>query len=72
MVQRIVSTGDIDPAEWRTIKDQLLRYGIVDAAYARALDHGERAKAHLSAAFLPSPEREPLLSLVDYVLSRDR
>jgi octaprenyl-diphosphate synthase len=72
MVQRIVSTGDIDPAEWRAIKDQLLRYGIVDGAYARALDHGERAKAHLSAAFPPSPEREPLLSLVDYVLSRDR
>jgi octaprenyl-diphosphate synthase len=72
LVQRIVTTGDIEPGEWRTIRDQLVRYGIVDEAYTRALAHGERAKDHLLAAFPPSPEREPLLTLVDYVLSRDR
>ena len=72
LIHQIVATGDVAPDAWRTIKDQLHRYGIVEAACERAVAHGERAKAHLVAAFPPSPDREPLLALVDYVLSRDR
>ena len=72
MIHQIVATGEVDPDAWRRIKDQLHRYGIVETAYSRAIAHGERAKRHLAAAFPPSPDREPLLALVDYVLSRDR
>ena len=53
-------------------KDLLASHGVVDAAYKKAVGYGERAKAHLTAAFPASTEREALLSLVDYVLSRDR
>ena len=72
LVQRIVTDGDVTPEDWRTIKDLLASHGVVDAAYAKAVVYGERAKAHLAAAFPPSTEREALISLVDYVLSRDR
>jgi octaprenyl-diphosphate synthase len=72
LIQRVVNDGDVSPEDWRTIKDLLASHGVVDAAYARAVVYGERAKAHLAAAFPASTEREALISLVDYVLSRDR
>ena len=39
---------------------------------SRAVAYGERAKAHLTGAFAASPERDGLIALTDYVLSRDR
>ena len=51
MIHHIVATGEVDPDAWRSIKDQLHRYGIVETAHSRAIAHGERAKAHLAAAF---------------------
>jgi octaprenyl-diphosphate synthase len=72
LIQRIVTEGEVSPEDWRTIKDLLASHGVVDAAYAKAVVYGERAKAHLAAAFPESTEREALISLVDYVLSRDR
>ncbi|HET9368966.1 MAG TPA: polyprenyl synthetase family protein [Vicinamibacterales bacterium] len=72
LIQRVVSEGEVSPEDWRTIKDLLGSHGVVDAAYAKAVGYGERAKAHLTAAFAPSTERDALISLVDYVLSRDR
>ena len=41
------------------------------AAYRRAVEYAERAKKPLYA-FPPSSERDALLALPDYVLSRDR
>jgi octaprenyl-diphosphate synthase len=72
MIQHIVSDGDVSAETWRTITDLLQRHGAVDAAFERALEYGSRAKQHLAGAFLPSPERDRLLALVDYVLNRDR
>ena len=72
LVQRVVTDGHVTPEDWRTIKDLLGSHGVVDAAYAKAVGYGERAKAHLAAAFPPSTERDALISLVDSVLSRDR
>ena len=39
--------------------------------HERALEYGNRAKDYLSV-FPPSRERDALLALSDYVLSRDR
>ena len=72
MIQGVVTDGQVTPEIWRTIKDLLRRHGAIDAAFARAVTYGERAKAHLSDAFPASPERDGLLALTDYVLSRDR
>ena len=72
LIQGIVTSGEVTPEAWRTIKDALRRHGAVEAAFERAVTYGDRAKRHLADAFAPSPERAGLLSLVDYVLSRDR
>ena len=72
MVQTVVADGQVTPETWRTIRDLLERHGAIDAAFDRAVVYGERAKAHLAGAFGPSPERDGLISLADYVLSRDR
>jgi octaprenyl-diphosphate synthase len=72
MIQRIVTEGDVTAETWRTITDLLRRHGAVEAAFDRAVEYGVRAKAHLSSAFPASPERDGLLALADYVLSRDR
>jgi octaprenyl-diphosphate synthase len=72
LIQRVVADGDISADTWRTIKDLLARHGAVEAAFERAVSYGERAKQHLGAAFSASTERDGLLALTDYVLSRDR
>jgi len=72
LVQRVVTDAQVSPEQWRAIKDLLASHGAIDAAFERAVRHGERAKARLAGAFPASAERDGLLSLVDYVLSRDR
>ena len=72
LIQGIVTSGQVTPETWRTIKDLLARHGAIDAAFARAVQHASRAKQHLLGAFAPSPEREGLVALADYVISRDR
>jgi octaprenyl-diphosphate synthase len=71
-IQRIVTDGDVTEETWRTITELLRQHGAVEAAFDRAVEYGSRAKTHLTAAFQPSPERDGLLALADYVLSRDR
>jgi hypothetical protein len=46
--------------------------GAVDAAFERAVGFASRAKQHMLDAFPPSVEREGLIALADYVVSRDR
>ena len=72
LVQQIVADGDVKPEAWQIIKDQLVAHDVVEATFERALRHGEEAKRHLAGAFPQSAERDNLLSLADYVLSRDR
>jgi octaprenyl-diphosphate synthase len=72
LVQGIVSGGDVSVETWRSIKDLLAGHGAVDAAFARAVSYAERARQALTAAFPASPEREGLVALTEYVLSRDR
>ena len=44
----------------------------IEAAFARAVTHAERAKTQMLGAFATSPERDGLVALADYVISRDR
>jgi geranylgeranyl pyrophosphate synthase len=62
----------VNPDVWRSIKTLLADHGIVEIAFERALIYADRARQHLSSAFPPSTERDALLALTDYVLSRDR
>ncbi len=72
MIQAAVTDRQVTPETWQTLKTLLATHGAVDAAYARAVTFAESAKTHLLTAFTPSVERDGLVSLVDYVLQRDR
>jgi octaprenyl-diphosphate synthase len=72
IVRDIIASGQVTSENWRTIKDLLAHHGAVDAAFERAESYADQAKQHLLGAFGPSPERDGLLALTDYVLSRDR
>jgi octaprenyl-diphosphate synthase len=72
MIQKVIADGEVEPGVWRAIKDLLHREGAVDAAFERAIAFAARAKQHLLAAFPGSPERDGLIMLADYVVSRDR
>ena len=72
MIQQVVTDRVVTPEAWHAIKSLLAAHGAVDAAYERAVTFAKSARAHLTAAFPPSVERDGLASLTDYVLQRDR
>jgi octaprenyl-diphosphate synthase len=72
VVHSIIADGQVSPEQWRTIRELLERHGAVEAAFERATTHADRAKECLLGAFGPSPERDGLISLADYVIHRDR
>jgi octaprenyl-diphosphate synthase len=71
IVRRTVAERSIAPDDWREIRRMLVEHRAVDAAYEKATEFAQAAKGHL-AAFPPSPERDALLALPEFVLSRDR
>jgi octaprenyl-diphosphate synthase len=72
LVQRIIADRTVSPEDWRRVRKLLSDHGAVDAAFDRAVAHADRAKQRLASAFSASAERDGLLALTDYVLSRDR
>lgn len=72
LVRKIIAEGHVAPEEWRSIKELLRRHGAVEAAFQKAVTFAARAKTHLVSTFPPSPDRDGLLALADYVVSRDR
>lgn len=72
LVHGIVASGEVSPDQWQSVQDLLARHGVVDETFDRALQHVERAKAHLAGAFPPSDDRDRLMALADYVVHRDR
>ena len=68
----VVRDRQLTPERWQAIAAGPRRAcRSLDYAYSRATEFGERAKASLAS--LPgSPERDGLMALPDYVLSRDR
>lgn len=71
LVRRIVQDRHVAPEEWSRIKALLAEHQSIEYAYDRAVEFGESAKRHLRV-FQPSPERDALMALADYVLHRDR
>ncbi len=71
LVRAVVDTHNITSDEWRELRALLARYDSIEYAYRTAVGFVERAKKALYA-FPVGPEREALMALPDYVLSRDR
>lgn len=72
LVRDVVVTRQVTPEAWAAIKTELNRHGTLEATFQRAVGYAEEAKRVLSAAFPASTERQSLISLCDYVISRDR
>ena len=71
LVRAVVDTRNITTDEWRTLRSLLTQYDSIEYASRKAVEYVERAKKALYA-FPAGPEREALMALPDYVLSRDR
>jgi octaprenyl-diphosphate synthase len=71
IVRQVVADRSVSPEQWGRLRALLAEHRSIEYAYRRAVEFGESAKRHLRV-FPPSPEREALTALADYVLSRDR
>ena len=71
IVRDIIAARSATPEQWQDLLWCLKEHASIDYAYRKAVDFTERAKKPLYA-FPPSSERDALLALPDYVLSRDR
>jgi octaprenyl-diphosphate synthase len=71
LVADVVRDRQLTPERWQAIAAGLAEHRSLDYAFGKATEFGARAKASLAS--LPAgPEREGLMALPDYVLSRDR
>jgi octaprenyl-diphosphate synthase len=71
LIRSVVSERAVSKESWRDIIRLLREHRTPDLAYAKALEYATRAKTALDV-FPPSREKEALVALADYVLSRDR
>jgi octaprenyl-diphosphate synthase len=71
IIRDVIASRTVTDAQWAELRRGLRDHASIDYAYRRAVEFADRAKKHLYA-FPPSPERDALLALPDYVLSRDR
>ena len=71
IVRDIISSKTVVPGQWEELLLALKQHRSIEYAYKRATEFAERAKKPLYA-FPASPEREALLALPDYILTRDR
>ena len=71
IVRDIIASRAASEEQWSELMHALREHRSIDYAYRRAVEFGERAKKPLYA-FPASAERDALLALPDYVLSRDR
>jgi octaprenyl-diphosphate synthase len=71
IVRDIIASRTTTEAQWDELLRILRQHRSIDYACRRASEYAERAKKPLYV-FPPSAEREALLALPDYVLSRDR
>jgi octaprenyl-diphosphate synthase len=71
IVREIIQSRTVTDEQWSELLRALKEHASIDYAYRRAVDFAERAKKPLYQ-FPPSAERDALLALPDYVLSRDR
>jgi octaprenyl-diphosphate synthase len=71
LVRKAVVERALTIDEWRAIRALLVQARSIEYAQRVAADYVERAKRAL-CAFAPSPARDALMFLPDYVISRDR
>jgi octaprenyl-diphosphate synthase len=71
IVRDAIASRSVTSEQWAVLLRTLKEHASIDYAYRRAVEFAERAKKPLYA-FPPSSERDALLALPDYVLSRDR
>lgn len=71
LIRKIVTSQDATLDEWREVRTLLAQSRSIEYAYHKAGTFVETAKKAL-CAFPPSTERDALMYLPDYVVSRDR
>ena len=71
IVREIIASRTVDAEQWGELLRCLKEHASIDHAYRRAVEFADRAVKPLYS-FPPSAERDALLALPDYVLSRDR
>src|SRR5688572_10856075 len=71
LIRKIMQERSVTLDEWREVRTLLAHSRSIDYAYSTAVEFVECAKKALKA-FPPSAERDALMFLPDYVLSRDR
>jgi octaprenyl-diphosphate synthase len=71
IVREIIASRSVTGDQWEELRRGLREHASIDYAFRRASEFAERAKKPLYS-FPPSSERDALLALPDYVLSRDR
>jgi octaprenyl-diphosphate synthase len=71
LVGDVVRERSVTPERWQELAQLLTQFHAIDYAYLKAEEYAAAAKKPLSV-FPPSPERDALLALPDYLLSRDR
>jgi octaprenyl-diphosphate synthase len=71
LIRKIVKERSATMDEWRELRNLLAQHRSIEHARRTASDFVEKAKAALQI-FPASAERDALLYLPDYVLSRDR
>jgi octaprenyl-diphosphate synthase len=71
-IAETVRRRQVTPEGWRAILDTLAEQRSLDYALRKAGDYARQAQDSLRAAFAPSPERDALGALPEYVLARDR
>jgi len=71
IVRDAIASHSVSSEQWAMLLRMLKEHASIDYAYRRAVEYAERAKKPLYA-FPPSSERDALLALPDFVLSRDR
>ncbi len=71
IVRDIIGTRQVAPGQWEELLRALKTHRSLEYAYRRASEFAERAKKSLYG-FPPSAERDALLALPDYILTRDR
>jgi len=72
LIAEVVRERQVTPERWRELLASLAEQRSLDHAFQKARDYARRAQDSLLAAFPPSPERDALAALPEYVLSRDR
>ena len=71
LVTEIVRDRSVTLDRWAELCRLLAEHGALDFATERANEFAESARQHMEA-FPPSPERDALVALAEYVLTRDR